>query len=857
MKKRLLLIMLVLIAVCFGTACNKGNKNSEEYPLILSSQELDKVFNPFYASSAADSQIVGMTQLGMLGNDKEGKVTYGEDEAVAVLDLEIKYDEDKDTTTYYLVLKNNVKFSNGSPLTIKDVLFNLYVYLDPVYKGSSTIYSTKIVGLQEYRTQEESESAQEKFEEQFQIAAESRIDYLLTAADYIYDDHKHETLSIEEFKEELEVYSYDEGYENIIKDFDKVCELFAKELETDYKNFADGAYKNVSFKDKNGITHANLLSTDVENFLYNEGYLYWNKNDARLESSLTNDVTELKHWTKEDAINTVYEDKLPMALAEVALFWNTANELNDYLVAAAMQEYYENNTDRKYKNIEGIKFANKDSSVIVNGKSYVAPTYNEDGSVANGTNEVLSIEIEGVDPKAIWNFAFSVAPMYYYSDEEHIASFDYESNFGVEYSSQDFHTNVIKNPDKIGVPVGAGAYQVCDSSHSTENVTAGDFLDKNVLYYVRNEHFIGGVPEIKYLHYKVVASNGLLNALYNNEIDYIQPNSNPETIAEINGKKSEGIASTSISTSGYGYIGINAGKVPDIEVRQALMHVIDTAKIVSYYGNTASAIHRAMSLNSWAYPTGATAYYPFIGGAIPENLDVVNPYYADYVTELGKKAGDKLTKEEQQQFVIDLVESADYIIGGDGIYVNDDSKLKYTFTIAGTETDHPAFNAFFEAAEFLNEINFEINVSTDAQALSKLTTGDLAVWAAAWSSTIDPDMYQVYHMDSTATAIKNWGYDQIKRNIGGQYDEELELIEELSELIEDGRETNDQNKRSKIYSQALDIVMQLAIELPTYQRDDLFAYNTNKIDVSTLNKDLSPYTGLLVDIHKVRLNTVK
>ena len=47
--------------------------------------------------------------------------------------------------------------------------------------------------------------------------------------------------------------------------------------------------------------------------------------------------------------------------------------------------------------------------------------------------------------------------------------------------------------------------------------------------------------------------------------------------------------------------------------------------------------------------------------------------------------------------------------------------------------------------------------------------------------------------------------------------------------------------------------MQLAIELPTYQREDLYAYNINKIDQTSLNKELSPYTGLLSDIHKVRL----
>ena len=515
--KRIICLTLVVLTILAAAGCKKGckkNKNNEDTPLLLASQELDKVFNPFYSSSAPDSQIVGMTQIGMLGNDSKGNVTYGEDEAVVALDVDSVYDEIEDTTTYYLVLKNNVKFSNGSPLTIKDVLFNLYVYLDPVYTGSSTIYSTDIVGLKEYRTQQGDEKSQERFMEQFYIAASSRIDYLITAAEYIYEDKEDYAYSIDEFKEALEGYSEDDGYENIVDDFDKVCELFKEELETDYKNSSDGAYKSVTFKDQYGVTHANKLSSDVEMFLYNEGYLYWNKKEAKLESSLTNNVAELKSWSKERAINTIYEDKLPMALIEVALYWQTAGKLYDYLVNVALEEYHATH-ERTYTNISGIQFINKDEAVTVKGKTYAAPTYASDGSVNNGSNEVLAITINGVDPKAIWNFAFSVAPMYYYSEQKYIEKFDFEANFGVEYSSQEFMTKVIKNEEKLGVPVGAGPYVACNSNHETDNVRAGDFLNNNVLYFTRNEHYIGGAPEIKYVHYQVVASSGLLNALYN------------------------------------------------------------------------------------------------------------------------------------------------------------------------------------------------------------------------------------------------------------------------------------------------------------------------------------------------------
>ena len=191
MKKRFFSLVLVAVFVFTLVSCG-GASESDDRALVLSSQELDKVFNPFFSSSAPDSQVVGMTQMGMLANDAKGNIVYGEDEGVVVLDYETVYDAGEDTTTYNFVLKNNVKFSNGTPLTIKDVLFNLYVYLDPVYTGSSTIYSTDIVGLKEYRTQQADEKAQERFMEQFQIEAETRTDYLLSAVEYIFDDYEDE-----------------------------------------------------------------------------------------------------------------------------------------------------------------------------------------------------------------------------------------------------------------------------------------------------------------------------------------------------------------------------------------------------------------------------------------------------------------------------------------------------------------------------------------------------------------------------------------------------------------------------------------------------------------------------------------
>lgn len=857
-------IFVLMLTVIFGAiACDNGDKdvkyyNNETDPLVFSTQEVDKVFNPFFSTTAVDSNVVGMTQIGMLGNDKDGKVVYGDNEAVVTKDLQIVTQGTTgvdETTTYYFVLKNNVRFSNGSYLTIKDVLFNLYVYLDPVYTGSSTIYSTDIVGLKEYRTQATDEKEQDSFRTQFELAAETRINSLVSASQDIIDTY--ETFTEAEFENYLiEMSGLSETYENIHKDYKKAVELFKEELNSDYSNSMN-TYEDIVFSDKSGKLYEGLFTTDVEAFLYNEGYISWNKKEGKLVSSLVNDPATLKLWTKEQAINTIVADKIPYSIEEIVSYWNTSITLKDFLVNEAMEEYFKDGSKKTINNISGIKFANKDEAVTVNGVTYNTPEYNEDHSVKEGSYEVLSITINDVDPKAIWNFSFAVAPMYYYSSEEVYKDFDYETNFGVEYCSQTFMDEVVKNSDKLGVPVGAGAYAASRSSGGIENVKSSEFYNLGVIYFESNPYFVMGQAKVKKLRFQVVASNQMLTVLENGQVDYIEPNADPLTIKDLDAMKDQGVENKSIQTAGYGYIGINAGKVPDIKVRQAIMHAINTKECVDYYQTTAKAIYRPMSLSSWAYPTGATPYYPYIGSAIPEDLTVVNPDYAEYVTNvLNKKSGQFLTEDEQLAFIKYLVESAGYELNEDEVYYKGQNILKYTFTVAGEETDHPAWQAMFHASEILNKAGFQINVTTDANALKKLSTGDLTVWAAAWGSTIDPDMYQVYHIDSNASSTLNWGYKQIKANVGGKYDYELELITNLSEIIELARKTNDEGRRKSYYAQALDMVMQLAVELPTYQRNDLFAYNANKIDKDTLTPDseLSPFKGLISDIHNVSLN---
>ncbi len=842
-----------------GSGGNTANLRNENDPLVFSTLEVDKVFNPFFSTSGTDSNVVGMTQMSMLGNDKDGDYTYGPDEAVVVNDVQIitTGTGDDQKTTYYFVLKNNIKYSNGSPLTMKDVLFNLYVYLDPVYTGSSTIYSTDIVGLQAYRTQAGTKEEQESYLAQFKIVAQTRIDALLAAVTDVFDENKNVALDDATMAELLKAKADDPDdtyYDNVANDYAKAKELFLKELDGDYTASLD-AYADTVFKDEAGNLHKPLRS-DTEMFLYNEGYISWNKKDGKLVYACGEDAYQ---WDRATAVKWVFDAMIPDSIAEVVTYWATASQLFDYLTAAAQEEANKGQTLR-FPNISGIQFANRLQPVAVNGTTYSVPTYDANGAVTSG-NEVLSITINGVDPKAIWNFAFAVAPMYYYSDAAHIAAFNYVNSFGVERESQTFMETVVNAPSKIGVPMGAGPYAASKAAGGFEGITLGDFCDKGVIYFERNPYYTmgpnNGPALIKKVRFQVVSGSQMLNTLYNGEIDWAEPNAKYETVEELKGKADEGIGYKTVQTAGYGYIGINAGKVPTMAVRQAIMHSINTQLCVDYYKGEASAIYRPMSLSSWAYPEGCTPYYPYIGGKVPANLEIVNPAYKEFCEDNGLTEGMTPTIAQQEAFIMGLVEDAGYHIDAStGIYVNSTGhKLEYTFTVAGEETDHPAWTAMDEAGKFLSGIGFRVTTRTDTFALNKLATGDLTVWAAAWGSTIDPDMYQVYHKESKASSTWNWGYREIIANAGNLYDEELALVESLSELIDLGRKTTNQAERESIYRDALDIVMKLAVELPTYQRDDLFAFNTNKIDTSTLTPDseLSSFKGLTSDIQFVSL----
>jgi peptide/nickel transport system substrate-binding protein len=329
------------------------------------------------------------------------------------------------------------------------------------------------------------------------------------------------------------------------------------------------------------------------------------------------------------------------------------------------------------------------------------------------------------------------------------------------------------------------------------------------------------------LRMQVVSASNALDKLANGEVDFVTPQYTNDNAKRLSNLKSKGIESLNSWQLGYGYIGINAGKVENIYLRRAIMSAMNVATATEYYlPGECKTINWPMSTVSWAYP------YESNGSEKTPAFDG-NGYLL--------WEGDEQAKAKIRNYMA-LAEKHNSATA---------KKLKYTFTIAGAAiTEHPTYQVFQKAAELLNECGWDVEVTPDSQALTKLATGSLAVWAAAWGSSLDPDMYQIYHRNSSATSTYAWGYREIK-NDTVKYKMENDLIKKLSVKIDEGRATLDQEDRTGIYEEAMELVLQLAVEMPVYQRKTLYAYNAKRL--SGINKNVNPYTSPLEEIWNIEL----
>ena len=705
--------------------------------LVLSDTGFEGKFNPFFAASSADQHVIDLTFGALLGADRKGEMILNgiEGETREYNGTDYTYRGPADcvvtenadgTVDYDITMRDDITFSDGTPMTIDDVIFSLYVYLDPTYDGSATIYSTPIVGLEEYR------NSMSTLSKLIAEAGEDNTDYT-------------------NFTEEQQKAFWDAVNDGGVKFAQEIVDYMLDNGATDVTSAAAGW----GFQLDDGATAKDFFLAIGENY-------DWSFSAMEAESA-----------------GSALSDLIP---ADVYAYATTGVSVGDAV-----------------NNVAGI---------VKTG----------DYSMTLTTSELSTT--------MIYQLQMPVAPLSYYGDP---SLYDYDNNsFG--FVKGDLSTVRAKT----SAPMGSGMY------------TFNKYSD-GVVYLDANPTYFDGAPKIAHVNMKETQEADKVTGVQAGTIDIADPSYSLEVadqIADINGV--EGNDGPVITTRlkdfrGYGYIAlsaknVNVGGDPSSEaskdLRKAIMTVIAAYRdegIDSYYGDTASVINYPVSNTSWAAPSVTDDGYKI---AYSTDVDGNDIYTSDMKSE------DKYAAALQA--ALGYFEAAGYTVeNGQVTAAPAGAKMEYQVNIgADGNGDHPSFQTLTNAAAALKTIGFTLTVNDMANAsdlYASYQSGAAEGWVAAWQSTNDPDMYQLYHSKGSTNYY----------NIDDP---------DLDELIVAARQTTDQEARKAMYKEAMEIILDWGVELPVYQRSEATIFSTERVNIDTIAKDMTPYWTYMSELNTMELN---
>ncbi|MDO4973863.1 MAG: ABC transporter substrate-binding protein [Eubacteriales bacterium] len=435
----------------------------------------------------------------------------------------------------------------------------------------------------------------------------------------------------------------------------------------------------------------------------------------------------------------------------------------------------------------------------------------------------MTLHMTQFDATAIYNVGFTVAPLHYYGDE---ALYDFENNsFG--FVKGDLAGVKAKNTQ----PLGCGPYVFDNYANGVVTLRA-------------NENYYKGAPATEVLLMQESVDSDYVPGIVTGTYDVAQPSINDATVLAIKDANSndelvgDTLTTVLVDYRGYGYLGINADLVnvdgePGSDASKALrkgfmtlFSVYRDTVINSYYGDRAAVIQYPISNTSWAAPKPAdegymTAYSVDVDGnpIYDASMSQEDKYAAAKEAAIGYFKAAGFTFDEAAGKFTDVTETYEVMIPGQGTQ------------------DHPAYGVAVAASEVLDSLGIKLQVNDVGTSVwnNALESNTAMMWAAAWQSTVDPDMTQVY---SSANAHGN-GTNSNHYSVDDAA---------LDELIVAGRSSADTEYRKSVYKNAMEIIMDWGCELPLYQRKDCSVFSSERVDTDTIPSDMTPYWGWYAEV---------
>ncbi len=447
----------------------------------------------------------------------------------------------------------------------------------------------------------------------------------------------------------------------------------------------------------------------------------------------------------------------------------------------------------------------------------------------------LTVTTERFDSATSYALALNVAPMHYYGDS---------SLFDVQKGSFGFTKGDLSHIKSVTEPMGAGPYEF------------GKF-DGNKVTFTANENYYKGapsIPEIAFISY--TSSESMVSAVANGQLDLCSPELSADIVSavkDINGNgdlTGDKITYSPVDFNGYGFIGINANKVyvngyidsaASKNLRKAfaiLFAAYREEAVEAYYGELAEVIEYPISSTSWAAPSK-------YDGGYSQAYSYDAEYKAIYT--------DNMTREERYEAALEAAKGCFIAAGYTWSYSEDrfvaapdDAKMSYTIIVPGSgKGDHPCYSLAEKVSEALDSIGIELVIDDpiDTNRLwAALNSGSQDMWCAAWTGSIDPDLYRVYHSSNYPTNSEGTGKNYFYL-----------LSARLDEMILEARITDNTYLRKGIYFDCLREILEWAVEIPVYQRQQAYIYSTERIDIDSLPDEMTSYRRWISGIEKISL----
>jgi len=768
-------------------------------PLVVAYSPFSQKFSPFFADTGYDQDVVAMVNISLLTTDRTGGIIHNAIEGETVnyngtdylykgpADTKVEYDEASDTTKYTARLRVGMKFSDGEPVTADDVIFNYYTYLDPSYAGSTTLSSYDIVGLQDYQTQTTSD-VYDKYAAMAEAIYAAGPDHEWSDADNWTQEQQEDFWA----KLKAEWVADVEGIVNYVNN-----------------KYRDAYAQDFIGKDPAEVAESEGLQVVLGMALWGFGEV---TEDGEFVTAVTESVFDMETTfpTIEDYYNETYAayegDPVEYASVESAVGADVLGNANSKFIGF---------------------WGPQDESMGGEGVPNIA-------GIVKVDNYTVEVTVKGYSAPAVYSIlGIEVAPLHIYGD---VDKYDYENNmFGFDFG------DLSKQQSLTATPVGAGEYKFVK-------------YDNKVVYFEANENYYRGCPKIAEIQFKETTSAEVASAVQTGTADGGEMTGSRSRFEEVASYNSNGeitgdvITTSKVDNLGYGYIGINADTVnvagePGSDASKNLrkgfatiFSVYRDVAIDSYYGEAASIINYPISNTSWAAPQPTDEDYEVAFSVDAEG----NPIYTAEMSIEEKYAA-------AEAAALGFFEAAGFTVAdGKVTEAPEGAKLSYEVIVPGDGTgDHPAFAILTGSAEALANLGMELKINDPADSnilWDALDSGTQEIWTAAWGSTIDPDMYQVYH---SSGVVGEGGSDSNHYHIRSEV---------LDQLIVDARKSDDQNYRKAVYKQALDEIIDWAVEIPTYQRQNSIIFSTERIAIDTITPDITTFWGWLNDIELVEMN---